>query len=701
MTDADQHTGPDADPAPCRPLLELTGLSRAFPAGGESVTVLRNINLRIESGEMVAIVGASGSGKSTLMNILGCLDRPSGGAYSVDGRATGALEPDALAQLRREHFGFIFQRYHLLPDLSAQGNVEMPAIYAGKEKTERTARAAALLTRLGLAGRMRYKPGQLSGGQQQRVGIARALMNGGRVILADEPTGALDRHSGAEVMNILKELHAEGHTIIIVTHDMRVAEHAQRIIEISDGEIVADRHIVNTFDAGLAPRISRPAPVRQGHAPSTNVCSRREEREAHALHAPEPVGPRRNQGRNGWRAERDRFLEAFRMSLLAMNAHRLRTFLTMLGIVIGIASVVSVVALGEGSRRQILKQISAMGTNTIDIYSGGGFGDQRAGRVHTLAPADADALAGQNFVDSVTPGVSTAAAARYRNISVNATVNGVGDQYFRVRGLTLAEGAAFDRHGVRALSQEAVIDANTRDKLFGDGDNPVGQVILLGAMPVRVIGVAGKKENGFGSNDALNIWVPYTTAMHRMLGQSYLRSITVRISDKVSTAAAEQGIVKLMTLRHKIADFYVFNTDSIRRTIEKTTATLTLLVSMIALISLLVGGIGVMNIMLVSVTERTREIGVRMAVGARQGDIMKQFLIEAVLVCLSGGILGVGLALLTGAAFAQTGSNFQMIYSTASIVMAFACSTLIGVIFGFLPARNAARLDPVEALARE
>ncbi|HEY4074628.1 MAG TPA: MacB family efflux pump subunit [Herbaspirillum sp.] len=661
------HAGP--------PLLELKNLSRAFPAGGESVTVLRQIDLAIHSGEMVAIVGASGSGKSTLMNILGCLDRPTDGSYSVAGRATGTLEPDALAELRREHFGFIFQRYHLLSDLSALGNVEMPAVYAGKEKSARNERAAALLTRLGLADRMRYKPGQLSGGQQQRVSIARALMNGGRVILADEPTGALDTRSGAEVMTILKELHAEGHTIIIVTHDMHVAEHAQRIIEISDGEIIADRATDNPDNPGLAdapPPPLRPEPDRK---------------KRHAWHA--------------YHAEWDRFQEAFHMSLLAMNAHRLRTFLTMLGIIIGIASVVSVVALGEGSRRQILQQISSMGTNTIDIYSGSGFGDQRSARVRTLVPADADALAQQNFVDSVTPSVSSASAARYGNVSVNATVNGVGAQYFRVRGLTLSSGAGFGRDGVRNRSQDAVIDAGTREKLFADDENPIGRVILLGAVPVRVIGVTEKKENGFGGNDALNVWVPYTTAMSRMLGQSYLRSITVRVSDKVSTDAAEQGIVKLMTLRHKIEDFYVFNTDSIRRAIEKTTATMTLLVSMIALISLVVGGIGVMNIMLVSVTERTREIGVRMAVGARRGDIMKQFLIEAVLVCLSGGILGVALALLIGVAFSQSGGSFQMIYSTASIVMAFACSTLIGVLFGFLPARNAAQLDPIDALARE
>jgi macrolide transport system ATP-binding/permease protein len=648
------------------PLLELRGLHRQFPAGEQTITVLKDVNLRIQAGEMLAIVGASGSGKSTLMNILGCLDQPSSGSYLVNGQTTGSLDPDQLAQLRREHFGFIFQRYHLLSDLTALGNVEIPAIYAGVERRDRHTRATALLTRLGLSDRMQHKPGQLSGGQQQRVSIARALMNGGQVILADEPTGALDTRSGQEVINILKELHAEGHTIIIVTHDMQVAEHTQRIIEISDGVIIDDRP-----NQALEP-IAAQAPA-----------------------------PRVSRVTSNWRASVDRLAEAFHMSLLAMNAHRLRTFLTMLGIIIGIASVVSVVALGAGSRERILKDISAMGTNTIDIFPGNDFGDMRSAAIRTLAPADVDALAEQDYVDSVTPSVSTSSSVRYRNVSVSANINGVGEQYFRVRGLAMTNGQSFDRDSVTNRSQDVVIDANTRAKLFPNGADPLGEVIFLGSVPCRIIGVTKKQENGFGNNDSLNVWVPYTTAMSRLLGQNYLKGITVRVSDSVAPAAAEQGIIKLMTLRHRTKDFYVFNTDSIRKTIEKTTATLTLLVSMIAVISLIVGGIGVMNIMLVSVTERTREIGVRMAVGARQSDIMKQFLIEAVLVCLSGGLLGVLLALSFGLLFASFSNNFAMVYSTTSIVSAFACSTLIGVVFGFLPARNAAQLDPVDALSRE
>ena len=460
------------------PLLSVRQLGRAFPAGEGTVAVLQDIDLDIRAGEMVAIVGQSGSGKSTLMNILGCLDRPTRGSYRVAGRETGELDADALAELRREHFGFIFQRYHLLPDLTARGNVEVPAVYAGTPREQRNARSQALLERLGLAERLGHTPGKLSGGQQQRVSIARALMNGGSVILADEPTGALDTASGAEVLKILEELHAEGHTVIIVTHDMGVAEHAQRIIEISDGEIVADRQIQAASAAPVLP--SPPA------------------------------------GGGGWGAMWGRFSEAFRMALLAMRAHPLRSFLTMLGIIIGIASVVSVVALGEGSRLQVLKNISSIGTNTIEIFSGSGFGDQRAGRVRTLVPADADALAQQVYVDSATPMASSSATLRYGNVAVTGNINGVGEQYYRVKGITLAQGAFFDAASVASLAQEVVIDDNTRKQLFPTTPNPLGQVILLGSVPFRVVGVAQKSESGFGNREALNVYIPYTDAF-RML----------------------------------------------------------------------------------------------------------------------------------------------------------------------------------------
>ena len=645
------------------PLLQLSGIRRHFGDGERRVEVLKGIDLTIARGEMVAIVGASGSGKSTLLNILGCLDQPSEGSYRVAGRETSRLTADALATLRREHFGFIFQRYHLLGGLSARDNVALPALYAGLAGDARKARAESLLQRLGLGSRLDYKPSQLSGGQQQRVSIARALINGGQVILADEPTGALDSQSGAEVLGILGALHRQGHTLVLVTHDMAIAEQAERIIELKDGEVVADRR-------------RKPAPP-----------------------SPAPTTPRADTEGRG--ALVGRLGAAFKMALLAMQAQRMRTFLTMLGIIIGIAAVVSVVALGRGSQQQVLANINAMGTSTLEIFPGSGFGDRRAEAVQTLRVEDAEALAGLGYVHSVTPSLATSVTLRRGSQAVLGSVNGVGEQFFQVRGYRLLQGMLFDAASVTALAQEVVIDENSLARLFDEGESPLGQVILLGSLPCRVIGVVARNQSGFGSDENLNVWIPHTTVMTRMLGQSHLRSISVRVQDEVALAAAEDGISRLLRERHGAQDFFVLNTDSIRQAITSTNATLTLLIAMIALISLVVGGIGVMNIMLVSVSERTREIGVRMAVGARTGDILQQFLIEAVLVCLLGGAAGVLLSLLIGVLFEHFSSQFTLSYSLDAVLMAFFCSSLIGVLFGFFPARRAARMDPIRALERE
>ena len=650
------------------PLIKLENIIREFPAGDSTIQVLKGINLTINAGEMVAIIGASGSGKSTLMNILGCLDKPTEGIYSIGGRTTSQLSPDELAELRREHFGFIFQRYHLLNALTAQGNVEIPAIYAGVTNEQRQSRATNILSRLGLADKINNKPNQLSGGQQQRVSIGRALINGGQIILADEPTGALDRKSGLEVMAILRELHQQGHTVIIVTHDPNIAQSAERIIEISDGNIISD-------------------------SINPNYCSEQaNNRQVKQIEI--------TKTQDNFSAKYYRFRDAFKMAILSMLSQRLRTFLTMLGIIIGIASVVSMVALGEGTKQKILSNINSLGTSTLEIYAGSGFGDRNADKITTLRSSDADFLAQQSFVHSTTPNLSTSVYFRIDNLAVTGTVNGVGEQFFAVRGYTISKGIAFDQTAVMTSAQEAVIDENTVKRLFSDQD-PIGKILMVGQLPVRIIGVATRQQQGFGNNESLNIWLPYTTVINRMVGQTSLRSITVRINDNVDLNVAEQAINKIMLQRHGSKDFFIFNSDSVRETVNSSAWVLTLLISTIALISLIVGGIGVMNIMLVSVTERTREIGVRMAVGARSSDILQQFLIEAVLVCLIGGTLGIVLSFIIGFVFNYFVTSFAMSFSIISIIAAFSCSTMIGIIFGYVPAKRAAKLDPIYALERE
>ena len=650
------------DGGPGAPLMRLRGVTREFPAGDGPVAVLKDVNLTIRAGEMVAIVGPSGSGKSTLMNIIGCLDQPSRGSYQVLGRETRAMQPDELARLRREHFGFVFQRYQLLTGLTAQDNVEIPAIYAGLGAAARRARSARLLERLGLGERLAHKPGQLSGGQQQRVSIARALMNGGSVVLADEPTGALDSHTGEQVMQILQELNAAGHTIILVTHDAKVAAHAQRVIEIADGRITRD-------SAAAAP----PA--------------------APASEAPPPKA-----GLAAWLM---RLREAARMALHAMLSHRMRTLLTMLGIIIGIVSVTLVNAIGEGAKQQILSDISSIGTNTISIFAGSGFGDRRADAIRTLSAADAAALAEQPYAHSATPQVQTSVTLRMGNQEKTATVSGVSAEYFNVRGLTLAAGVLFDESSVKNLALDAVIDDNTRKTLFPGGGNPLGQIILLGSVPARIIGVTAKEKSNFGFNSGNTVWLPYTSVMGRLTGSQVLQNISVRVKDGYTTHYAEKQITELLTRRHGSKDFFTSNSDTVREMVEKTTFTMQVFISSIAVIALVVGGIGVMNIMLVSVTERTKEIGVRMAIGARQGNILQQFLIEAVLICLIGGAAGILLSYLIGLGFNALTSEFAMSFSTWSIVSAVCCSTFIGVLFGFMPAKNASKLNPIAALSRD
>lgn len=644
-------------------IIEISNLNKKFGEGNNEVHILKDINLSIKSGDFIAIIGASGSGKSTLMNILGCLDTASNGSYKIDGEEASNMDSDGLAALRRKKFGFIFQRYNLLSTLTAIENVALPAVYSGVPQSEREDRAKKILSDLGLEDKIKNKPHELSGGQQQRVSIGRALMNGGEIILADEPTGALDSHSGEMVMGIIKELHEKGHTIILVTHDKNIANYANRIIEIKDGEIISDTSKSSHYSFVKKKTIKE---------------------------------------KNSFSFFKDQLVESFKMALNAISAHKLRSFLTMLGIIIGIASVVSIVALGNGSQQKILSDISSMGTNTIDIYPGEGFGDMRSGKVKTLTANDSQVLNRQSYVDSSTPNSSTSGALTYKNIAVNAQVKGVGYEFFDVKGIEIAKGNKFYQKDIKNNSQVAVIDKNTQNKLFPNGEDPIGKILFINKKPLKIIGVSQEKKSAFGNDDNLNIWSPYTTVMNRISGSKNIDSITVKIKDNVSMQAAEKSIIDLLTVKHGgKKDFFTMNTDSIKQTVESTTNTMTLLISSIAVIALIVGGIGVMNIMLVSVTERTKEIGVRMAIGAREYNILQQFLIEAILICLIGGAAGIALSYGISVLFNNIVTNFAMTFSTMSIIMAVVCSTMIGIIFGFMPARNASKLNPITALSRE
>ena len=638
--------------------VQLEHVVREYTMGRTTIRAVDDISFTIPEGKYTIILGASGAGKSTVLNILGGMDSCDEGTITVDGSLISGYSSRQLTTYRRYDIGFVFQFYNLMPNLTVLENVELAS-----QICKNPLDARQVLAMVGLGDRLNNFPAQCSGGEQQRGAIARALAKNPDVLLCDEPTGALDSKSGENVMDILTELNRRGHTIIVVTHDHHIAGFASRVIEIKDGSIISDTRS----------REFVPAPEREL-----------------------PRSPRAS-----FLFRKDQFVEAFKMSVQAILAHKMRSVLTMLGIIIGIASVVSVVALGRGSQEKIIANISSMGTNTINVYPGQGFGDRKSDKVKTLTVADSDVLGKQSYIDSATPNTTAAGTLVYRNITVNAQLSGVGEQYFDVKGLKPAEGRFFNRDDVRANHSYVVIDDNTRKKLFPNGGDPVGQVLLFNRQPLEIIAVAEKQDSVFGPTDTLNLWAPYTTVMNKITGQRHISSVIVKVKDNVMPLMAEKNLTALLTARHGKTDFFTVNTDSIKKTIESTTGTMALLISGIALISLVVGGIGVMNIMLVSVTERTREIGLRMAIGAKQGNIMEQFLIEAVLICVIGGVLGIVVSYLIGVVFDLLVSNFAMSYSAGSMLLALVCSSAIGIVFGFMPARNASRLNPIDALSRE
>ena len=714
-------------------LIELREVRKRFGGrdGVPEVEILHGIDLRIQAGEYVAIVGASGSGKTTLMNILGCLDRPSSGEYLFQGEAVSGLDDDALAALRREVFGFVFQSYHLIGTSSALDNVAMPARYAGVSERARHERAAALLSRLGLAERLQYLPHQLSGGQQQRVSIARALVNGGRVILADEPTGALDSTSGEQVMQQLDELAAAGHTLILITHDPAVAARARRIISMADGRIVGDATAPVDGKARPLPETGRAVaddslPVRHADAPvqHANAPVRKDGRpcaeapadvpteapadlsDLHPLRGrggePAPAGypaqdlpPLRGRGRLPLLAD---LPEILRSAWRVMRLNRLRTGLTLLGIIIGVASVIVMLAVGQGSQEKVLAEMQTFGLRTIYIFREWLSDTQQA---RALSMADVAAVQQVPNVEQASPVIDqNGIIVRHGNRTLRTNLSATTWHFAQALNWTVSQGTLLETEDEHDLRKVVLLGQRVREALFGTHGQAVGQEILVGNVPFRVIGVMAPKPAPFPEDDVNNqVIVPVGAAAVRLVGSMELSRINVVIRDMRHAAETEAAIVKTLTARHGRKDFNILNQAQAVQQLAQANRTLTLMLGLIAAISLLVGGIGVMNVMLMTVRERTREIGIRIATGARQVDILRQFLVEAMLLTGVGGTVGVSGGLLIGLGLKALG--IPMAFSPLAAAMAFGCALATGMIFGFMPARQAARLDPVRALAGE
>lgn len=639
------------------PLIKLENIRRVFGSGDAAVKALDGISLEIYPGEFVAIMGQSGSGKSTLMNIIGMLDRATEGLYQVSGRDVQSLSADALAGQRRDTFGFIFQRYNLLNTANAEENVEIPALYAGMAYAERKKRAQKLLADLGLGDRMDHRPNELSGGQQQRVAVARALMNDPPVILADEPTGALDSKSSEDVMALLRDLHRQGRTIIVITHEEEVARHADRQIRLEDGRVIRDD----------GPHI-RAAPANKPHEEASSNLA---------------IG----------------LSESVKMSLRSLRVNIFRTALTLLGIIIGVAAVITMLAIGEGSKQNVLNQISSLGTNLLNIRPGAP-GFRSSGDMATLIPEDAKSIAQLDNIVVVVPTRGGRKTLRLGNVDYATNIEGVGAGFSQARDWDVAQGTFFNQSDVNSYAAVIVLGSTVVKTFFPYGDNPVGKFIMVGNIPFQIIGVMTSKGAApWGGDQDDAVWIPYTTGLVRLFGSNYLNSISIKVDDAGKIDQTEEQIKQLLISRHRTEDFSVRSTTSFLQMATETQNTLTILLGAVAAISLLVGGIGVMNIMLVSVVERTREIGIRMATGARRRDILLQFNTEAAVVCTIGGVIGVFLGFTAGGILSLF--EVHIAFTAGPAMLAFCCAVGTGLLFGYLPARKAAHLDPVIALSSE
>jgi macrolide transport system ATP-binding/permease protein len=652
-------------------MIVLENVRKTYQMGDTLVVALRGVSLRIEQGEFVSLIGASGSGKSTLLHAIGLLDRPDSGTLSIAGRDVSKLNDEEISQLRSETIGFVFQQFHLLKRLNAFENVELPLIYAKGSRP--SSDPADLLTRVGLGPRMHHKPNELSGGQQQRVAIARALIRRPGLILADEPTGNLDSQSGKEIMALLRELHAEGLTVLLVTHEPSIAATADRTIRVHDGEIVED--------------VRKPG-VALPEKPDESL-------RAHELEATKKF-------------ERDLLLLNLRQAGRGLWANKLRTCLSALGIIIGVAAVIIMLALGASAQNSVKKQIAALGSNRLMIQpqaqNTAGVRQQR-GAVSRLTIDEATHIDGRiSTVTGVSGMVSGRGQLVYGDKNANTQLEGTMPGYQVVYAAPTIYGRFYTLEDGRNRSRVVVLGQTVVGELFGTAD-PVGKWIQINSIPFLVIGVlAPKGASGGGDADDIAL-VPLQTAMYRVLGKNYVDWIDVSAA---SPAVVDQTAADLLDLTREWPhipnvqgdSYQIRNFAQMIQAFSAITQTLSLFLACVAAISLVVGGIGIMNIMLVSVTERTREIGLRKALGARGRDIQAQFLMEAVVLCLSGGLLGIAIG--AGVTFLVSFvANWNMSPTILSMLLSSGFSVAVGVIFGYWPAVLASRLDPIEALRYE
>ncbi|MGK5083329.1 ABC transporter permease [Bdellovibrionota bacterium FG-1] len=654
-------------------MLEFVDVHKTYQMGENTVFALRGVSLTIEEGDFVAIMGPSGSGKSTLMHVLGLLDVPSSGSYRIDGKEVSRLTEDELAIFRRGKIGFIFQQFNLLPRMTAVENVALPLLYS--EKRPDLDKAKDLLGKVGLGDRLFHKTNELSGGQQQRVAIARSLVNQPKIILADEPTGNLDSISEKEIMGILKTLNSQGITIVIVTHEEEIGAQAKRRIRMRDGVVQSDERLV----------------------PMANFAGN--DAGSGQLLAVNAIG-------GGWMAE---FFEHLRQGFKTLAANKVRTALSMLGILIGVAAVVAMLAIGKGAQTAIENQLASLGSNLLVLRPGavrvGGVA-QEAGSTTRLTAEDTATIKDQiSTIREVSSNVNGRGQVAYRDKNWSTQVLGASGSYARMHASEPEVGRFFLPEENLKRSRVAVIGATVVRELFGTED-PVGATIKINRVGFQVIGILPEKgANGFRDQDDI-ILIPVNTAMKRLFGKNYVDYIDIEVGSSLNIESAQKAILELMASRHKLSvsqrqdAFQIRNMADIQAALSESSKTMSLLLACIAAISLLVGGIGIMNIMLVSVTERTREIGLRKAVGARRWDILSQFLMESVVVSAVGGVCGIFLGWLI-TVLLTIFAGWPASVSPWTVLMAFGFSATIGVVFGSYPAKKASALHPIDALRYE